>query len=104
MASDCEGQDLHAMMFWPTVLQDDNLGISVRSVLMLLTLIDKKQLQGASVLAMQNIESVTAIGPIMNPSAWLGGTRFDNARETKAVLTALLNLRDLLPDSIKEGS
>lgn len=89
---------IEAQDFWCVVLQDDELGHNVRNLLSLLTLIPKKKLQGASVAAMQNIERASAIGPLLNPTAWLGGERFDNARETKAVLKALIALRDLLPD------
>lgn len=91
-------EDVKPEDFWPIVMQDDQLGHSVRNVLSLLTLIPKKQLQGASVFAMQNIERASAIGPILDPTAWLGGTRFDNAMDTKDVLAALCKLRDLLPE------
>jgi len=91
--------------FWPIVLSDDELGHSVRNLLSLLALIPKDKLRGASVFAMQQIERATAIGPLLDPSAWMGGKRFDNAHETKAILQKLIELRELLPDpeEIRKG-
>lgn len=48
--------------------------------------------------AINNINRAESIGPFVDPTAWIDGTRFRNAAEYKKVLSALVTLRHLLPD------
>lgn len=46
----------------------------------------------------RRIDTETAIGPLINPSAYTDGARFDNAREYIRVLKAMAELRRAIPD------
>jgi len=48
--------------------------------------------------AIERINRETAIGPLLNPSVYVDGRRFNNAREYCDVLEAILRLRTLVKD------
>lgn len=51
--------------------------------------------------AMRRIQAETAVGPLFDPSAYVDGTRFNNAEKYLEVLDALIRLRRTLPDAPK---
>ena len=78
---------------WSTILGDVAQGICARQAMFCIAQLDKETLSDA----ISSIERETSIGPMMNPSAYLDGSRFDNAREYKAILRKLIELRELIP-------
>lgn len=76
----------------------DQYGGALHSALTLLMLVP------AEVLAegIDRINHEEAIGPMLNPTAYLDGRRWRNAREYKQVLSAALTLRRLLPEMTTE--
>jgi hypothetical protein len=84
---------------WRAMLQDDELGSQVQLLLGLLARMPKRKLIGACVSARQNISRLEAMGPLLDPSAWQTGQRFDNARHYSDVLAKLIELRELLPEA-----
>ena len=47
--------------------------------------------------AIYRIQRETTIGPLLDPTAYLDGRQFDNAREFVDILRALRDVRQLLP-------
>lgn len=68
-----------------------------RSAMMLLSLIPPEVLSDA----ISDIDRLEGIGPLLDPTAWLDGSRFRNAKEYRDLLRAVLAVRRLLPE--KEG-
>lgn len=48
--------------------------------------------------AIRKIETEEAIGPLMDPTAYIDGRRFDNAQNYKRLFSAARPLRDLLEE------
>ncbi len=49
--------------------------------------------------AISRLDRETAIGPMLDPSAYLDGRRFKNADDFEKVLRAALTLRSALPET-----
>ena len=77
---------------WTAILGDEHGG-PFRAMLLLLYTFPPKVLQDA----IDRINRETSIGPMLNPTAYLDNTRFNNAREYIDVLEAAIKLRRLLP-------
>lgn len=50
--------------------------------------------------AIDDINRTEALGPMIDPTAYLDGTRWKNASDYKRVLRAALELRRALPDEV----
>jgi hypothetical protein len=80
-------------------LGDEGQGAAVRTALELLCLVPAESLAKA----VKPIDRETTLGPLLHPSAYLDGRRFDNAAEYTKVLRAVRDLRRLLPNN-KRGT
>lgn len=79
---------------WPTILPE--CGGMVQAILSYLASVQDKLLPEISA-AREQIERETTLGPLLNPTAYLGGNRFDNAEQYQQILSALATLVYLLP-------
>lgn len=78
---------------WSTILGEE-YGPGVRFALQMISMVPVEKLSEA----INDINRAESIGPIVDPSAWIGGKRFRNAEEYKRVLSVLVGLRKVLPD------
>jgi len=83
---------------WSAIVGEEH-GPFVRHILIALTSIPKNTFREA----VDRIEHEETIGPLINPTAYLDGRRWANAREYKAILSALHNLRTLLPEEVQRS-
>lgn len=98
-------KEIMADEVWHTILGDWH-GLAFRSALQLIALIPAEEFRKA----IQAIDRETAIGPLLNPTAYLGGRRFKNAQEyidileqgyqLSSRLQALLEKKDGITDTI----
>jgi len=93
-----EARRISAKDVWPIIVGEEH-GDLVRSILMQLLLIDEKVFDET----IRKIDIETAMGPLLDPSAYTDGRRFDNAREYAKILRALLELKRCLPKVPSEG-
>ncbi|TXH48151.1 MAG: hypothetical protein E6Q97_25445 [Desulfurellales bacterium] len=78
---------------WSTLVGDE-CGPGLRLALQMIAMVPTERL----IQAINDINRAESIGPFIDPTAWISGTRFRNADEYKKVLSALVTLRRLLPD------
>lgn len=78
---------------WETIVGEE-YGAILRSALATLALVPSDVM----IDAINKISRETAVGPLLNPSAYLDGRRWDNARQYQQVLGAAAELRRLLPE------
>lgn len=83
------------MNVWETLLNDDLRGFLLKNALQTLMIIPADVIEDA----INRIEHAESVGPYVDPTAWLDGKKFRNAKDYKAVLIAVLTLRRLLPDN-----
>lgn len=69
-------------------------GMIFRNAMTMLTMIPP----AAFTEAIRKIEHETTIGPFIDPTAYLGGERFDNARDFIRLFKAVQPLRDMLEE------
>lgn len=79
---------------WSTMVGEE-YGPGLRVALQMIAMVPVERLTEA----LNNINRAESIGPFIDPTAWISGKRFRNADEYKKVLSALVTLRQLLPDS-----
>lgn len=72
----------------------DEYGPGLRVALSMIATIPVENL----VKAVHEINQVESIGPLIDPSEWVSGVKFHNAREYEAIFRTLVSLRQLLPD------
>jgi hypothetical protein len=77
---------------WTAVCNDERNGMMLRSACAMLMTVPA----AALIDAVKRIEIETTVGPITNPSAYLDGRRFDNAKEWVRLLEAAIQLRQAL--------
>ena len=77
---------------WGAIMQNDREAMSMMMGLSMLILVPEQSMRAA----IERIKLETSIGPMTNPSAYQDGTRFENARQYKAVLVAAAELRKAL--------
>lgn len=76
---------------WRALIGDEH-GDRVRMILVAL-----RDVPGETfVRAVAKIDHETTIGPLLNPTAYRDGARFDNADQYTAVLSKLAELRELI--------
>ena len=74
------------------VFLGDGYGAMVRGALQMLALVPEDNLREA----IRKISHAETMGPMLDPTAWLGGTLFNNARGWRAILESPLELRQAL--------
>lgn len=74
-------------------------GIFLRQALTMLLMVPEEKIRQG----IEQIERETALGPLLNPSAYVDGTRFDNARDYLEVLEAACKLRGVLARVMERG-
>lgn len=82
---------MNANQVWDTFLGAGN-GSLFRSAVQLMVMIPET----AFTEAREKIETETALGPLVDPSAYVDGRRFDNARDYQKLLRAALDFRRAL--------
>jgi hypothetical protein len=74
-------------------------GETVRSALLMLLMVGSEPLRAG----LDRLAGADAIGPMVDPSAWLDGRRFENTREARELLEALVRVAEMLEASAKKG-
>lgn len=77
---------------WPAIMADHAQGLALHTILRILNEVPTDAL----IDAMNRIERETTIGPMTNPTAYLDGRRFDNARVYQTVLRHLAEIRGVM--------
>lgn len=78
---------------WTVFLGDERYGVAFRTAMTALAMIPPEQFDKAR----QMISHETTIGPMVDPSTYVSGGRFDNAKKFLDLIEAARKLRVLLP-------
>jgi hypothetical protein len=81
--------EMTAADVWPAIMRDEVHGMAVRQALAFLMMVPPE----AFAEAINRIGRETSLGPLLDPTAYLDGRRFDNATDYAAVLNAAAKLR-----------
>jgi len=84
---------------WAEMLGPED-GLRVKMALSLLKEVDPEGLQTL----INNINATESMGPIMDPSAWLDGTKFNNSQNYKQVVSITLKLVKVLSAKCRDRS
>lgn len=78
--------------WWPAIMENQTHGVFIRNALSLIATVPVEAMQQA----IERIERETTIGPFTDPTAYIDGSRFKNAREYQEILRSLIELRKVL--------
>src|SRR4051812_13077824 len=82
---------------WPTFLGEE-FGCTIQLTLSVLAQLPRDRLLETIDKAVDGIEREVSLGPLLNPSGYLDGRRFDNADQYVRILAALRSLVGQLPE------
>ena len=79
---------------WADIIGDDMQGLFLRNALMMIKEVDPEKIREG----IQKLDHATTMGPMLDPTAWMGGERFDNARDYRQTLELVLPIAEKLKE------
>lgn len=84
---------------WGDIIGDEMQGMFLRNALMMLKSVDPEKIKEG----IQSLDRATTMGPLMDPTSWMGGERFDNAKGYRNTLELVLPLVEMLKGLEESG-